>query len=494
MTTESKTRTAKLYAASALIAIALIGCGDGGSTTDEAADVSVSGILVAPQSVAASSSAAVKRAKSLADGDRRQAPGFPGCPDVPDGYEPLASVALEFKDSAGTVLATITTDACGAFSGTVPSAATVVTAQPGAAGSTITQPVSSLITVEGAPPTVVSTLPAGATHVISVVQDLGAAKIAMTISDSMTGKAVLGLTAADFRFTAAAVPVGLTSLSYGASQAQGNASVSLVLDSSGSMATEVGTTGKTRYQLAALAAHELLNGLQTGADEASVTLFSSRIFTMNDATLANLNWVDTAGVAIPDYSFSVTGRTQTMAALRPVIDAYNPSSQIYRANANNGAADAVHPETGNRRISSGYPYRGNTAFYEGTVAGIDALNGALNTRKIVVSMTDGRENASNVTLQNVITAANAQRVPVFTVAFGDASEVDEPNMQAIADQTGAQYRRVEGVDLAGLFNGIQTGIRFQYVATLDAVQASGTVLTITLTRGATPVTRTIPIQ
>ena len=85
-------------------------------------------------------------------------------------------------------------------------------------------------------------------------------------------------------------------------------------------------------------------------------------------------------------------------------------------------------------------------------------------------------------------------MPVFTVAFGAASQVDEVDMQAIADQTGGQYKRVEGLDLAGLFQGIQTGIRFQYVATLGAVQASGTVLTITLNRGATPVTRTLTIQ
>ena len=466
------------------------GSGGGGSTTDP----SVKGILVVPQSVTASSSNAMKRAAAAADGDRARIAAFPGCPEVPDGYQPLAAVAVEFKDSAGAVVATINTDTCGAFSGTVPAAATVATAQPGAAGSPITQPVSSLITVAGAPAAVVSILPAGATHVISVVQDLGAAKIAMTVSDSLTGKAVLGLTAADFSFAAAAAPVGLASLSYGSSQAQGNASVSVVLDSSSSMSALVGTTGKSRYQVAALAAHELLNGLKTGADELNVTIFSSRIYPMNDATLAALSWTDTAGVAIPDYTFSATGKTQSVAAMRPIIDAYNPRSQIYRSNATNATADAVHPDTGNRRIASSYPYSGATAFYDGTITGINSLTGALNPRKIVVSMTDGQENASAATLPTVIATAKAQNVPVFTVAFGSATQVDEVDMQAIADQTGGQYKRVEGLDLAGLFQGIQTGIRFQYVAALAAAQTSGTVLTITLTRGGAPVTRSLTIK
>jgi hypothetical protein len=482
-------------------AIALTGCwpfgggggdgdgGGGGATGDQ----SVSGVLVVPQTVSASTAAAIRRATGATSSDRRRITAFPGCPDVPDGYEPLASVTLEFKDGAGTVLTSLTTDACGAFSGTVPAAATVATANP-ASGSSITQPVSSLITVAGAPAPIVSTLPAGASHVISVVQDLGAGKIAMTVSDSLTGKAVLGLAAADFSITAAATSVGPTALSYGSSTAQGNTSISMVLDSSGSMVTPVGTTGKSRYQVAALAAHELLNGLTTGADEVNVTLFSTSIFPMNDATLATLTWVDAAGAAIPDYAFSVTGKTQNIASLRPVIDAYNPSSQIYRSNASSTTADPVHPDTGNRRISNSYPYSGSTAFYDGTIAGVNALTGALNPRKIVVSMTDGQENASRATLATVISTAKAQNVPVFTVAFGAASQVDEVDMQAIADQTGGQYKRVEGLDLAGLFQGIQTGIRFQYVATLAATQASGTVLTITLNRGATPVTRTLTIQ
>ena len=476
---------------------ALLACGGGGGespppgggTGTGTGEQSVSGVLVVPLSIAATSSVAMRRALSAA----RAPTAYPGCPDVPDGYQPLASVPIQFTDSAGTLLSTLTTDSCGGFSGNVNTAATVATAQPTGV-SPITQPVSSLITVAGAAAPIVSTLPTGAEYVISVVQDLGAARVAMTISDSLTGKAVLGLTPADFSFAVAAAPVGLASLSYGSSQSQGNASVSVVLDSSSSMTAMVGTTGRNRYQVAALAAHELLNGLASGADEANVTIFSSRIFTMNDATLASLNWVDPTGTVMPDYSFSTSGKTQNIAALRPIIDAYNPRSQIYRANGTGPSTDPVHSATGDLRIASSYPYSGATAFYDATIAGVNALTDALNPRKIVVSMTDGQENSSTATLPAVVSAARAQGVPVFTVAFGAANQVDEVNMQAIADQTGGQYRRVEGIDLAGLFQGIQTGIRFQYVATLAAAPASGSVLTITLNRGPTPVTRNLPIQ
>lgn len=475
--------------------VGLVACGgggdDGGGNTTPTTGQSVNGRLVVPLSITASASAAMRRASWGGD-ERAQPLAYPGCPDVPDGYAPLVSVAIQFANAAGAVLSTLTTDACGAFTGTVDTAATVARATP-AGAAPISQPVSSFITVAGGPPPIVSSLPTGASYVISVVQSLGAGRVAMTISDSLTGKAVLGLTAADFAFAVASAPLSLASLNYGASQSQGSASVSVVLDSSGSMSSYVGTTNRTRYQVAALAAHELLNGLTSGSDEANITLFSSRVIPMNDAALAALTWVDTAGATVPDYTFSVTGRTQNIAALRPVVDAYNPHSQIYRNNGTGSTTDPVHAATGTLRIAGSYPYSGSTAFYDGTIAGVNALTGALNQRKIVVSMTDGQENASTARLPAVISAANAQGTPVYTVAFGRASEVDEVSMQAIADQTGGQYRRVEGTDLAGLFQGIQTGIRFQYVATLAAPPAAGTVLTITLTRG-TPVTRTLTLQ
>lgn len=483
---------------SLVCAATLMACGGGSDNSNQGPGPdgnaqSVSGMLVTPMPLASTSAAVLMRANLNASGQKLSALAYPGCPDVPDGYEPLASLEVRFTDNAGTVLSTLTTDSCGGFSGSVSPLATIATAQP-ATASPITQPVSSLVTVAGAPRPVVSTLPAGAEYVIGVVQDLGSARVALTVSDSQTGKAVLGLTPADFSFAVATAPVGLSSLSYGASQAQGNASVAVVLDSSGSMGTLVGTTGRSRYQIAALAAHELLNGLTSGADEAVITLFSSGIYTMNDATLAALSWVDPAGAAIPAYSFSASGRTQNMAALRPVVDAYNPRSQIYRAVGTGATTDPVHPDTGNLRLAGSYRYGGSTAFYDGAITGVNQLGAAVNARKIVVAMTDGQENASSARLADVVAAAQAQSIPIFTVAFGRASDVDEVSMQTIADQTGGQYRRVEGADLAGLFQGIQTGIRFQYVATLASAPASGSVLSITLTRGGAPVTRTLTIQ
>lgn len=474
-------RHAALATAATLALAACGGGGGGGNDTGGGGDdtQAVKGVLVQPQSTAATS------ANVLAARQGRERAASAECPDVPDGYDPLASVGVQFLDDASTVLATLTTDDCGGFAGDVPAGATRVSAAPAGLGP-IEQPVSSFT---GATPTVSSALPANADLVISVLQDLGSGKVALTVSDSVTGKAVLGLGAASFGFAAAGAPVAASGVAYGASTSQ-SASVSLVLDASGSMYGNVGTTGLTRYQLAAAAAHEMLDGLTSGTDEAGVVVFDDVVSTINDTALANFNWFDGNGVATTPYAFSATGLSSTIASLRTIVDLYNPYSQIY---INGSKTDAVHPDTTAKRLS--FPlFGGATAYFDATSAGLSLLSGAANVRKIVVALTDGQDNSSAKTVTAVVDEAKAAGVPLYTVGFGTEFDVNEAAMQQMAGDTGGEYKRVEGADLTGLFAGIRTGIRFQYVASFGSAFGAGTVLTTTVTAGGKTVSRDLTIR
>lgn len=458
--------------------------GGGGATPSE---TTVAGILVTPIATAAASAVlvddATQRMRALA-----VRPASAACPQVPDGYDPLAGVVVSFIDAGSATLATLTTDSCGNFSGKVPAGVTRVTAAPTGVAP-ISQPVSAFT---GAAPTLASGVPSTANLVLSVLQDLGGGKVALTVTDSLTGKAVLGLTGANFAFAIGTAAQAPSSITYGASTAQA-ASVSIVLDSSGSMASVVGTTGKTAIQIASIATHTLLDGFTSGSDEAGVTIFSSSIFPINDATLARtiFSWTDTAGVARAPYSFSATGLTKDIVRLRPIADLYNSQSAIYLSNP---AGDPVHPSTGNLRLRSSYALSGSTAFYDATSAGLALLGSAGNSRKIVVAMTDGVDNASTKRSAGVIAEAVSAGIPMYMVAFGARSAVDEPTMQKMATDSGGEYKRVEGADLAGLFQSIQTGIRFQYLATFPAALASGSVLNTTVTAASLTATRTLTIR
>ncbi len=456
------------------------GGGDGGSGDSNGSDDtrSVKGVLVQPQGTAAASAAILAR-----QGRSREQAASAACPAVPDGYDPLASLTVSFRDAADIEVASLTTDACGNFAGDVPSTATTVKAAPTGA-TPIEQPVSGFT---GAAPALASAMPATADLVISVLQDLGSGKVALSVTDSLTGKSVLGLGGTNFAFKTGANPVVPTGVAYGASTAQ-SASVALVLDASGSMSTRVGTTGKTRNQLAAASAHELLNGLTSGADDAGVVVFDSDSVVINDASLASMRWIDAAGASVAPYTFSVTGMTSTIAQLRPIADLYNENSAIYR----NGT-DPVHAATGSLRLAWS-PFGGATAYYDGTSDGLALVAQGGNARKIVVAMTDGENNSSRKSIDTVIAEAKTAGIPLYTVAFGEAREVDEAGMQRMAAETGGEYKRVEGADVTGLFQSIQTGIRFQYVASFASAFGSATVLTSTVSAGGKQATRDLTIR
>lgn len=414
------------------------------------------------------------------------------CPEVPDGYQPLAATSIRFEDTSGQSVASLATDTCGRFSGFIPEQAVQAVAQP-AGAQPIAQPVSSL--AQGSTPVVISSLPTGASYVISVLQHLGGDQLALSVTDSLTGKSVLGLTSADVSVSVAGSGVGVDGVSYGSSQTSSAASVAMVLDRSGSMGTTVTGTNKTQQQIAALAAHALLDGFRSGVDEAGVVMFGSSEKIINDTVLSALNWVTPDGQARNPYTFSTTGLTSSMPSLRPVVDLYNSRSKIYRSNRTSTLADEVHPDTGDWRVSSSSSAlpSGATAFYDATSAGLSLLDGARHPRRLVVAMTDGQNNSSTKTLPIVVAEARAKGIPVYAVAVGKATDVDEADLQSLAQQTGGDYRRVEGTDLTGAFQGIQTGIRFQYLTDLASAPISGQTVVVSVSRGGLKVSRSLLI-
>ncbi len=414
---------------------------------------------------------------------------YPQCPALPSGYDPLAALQVDFKNTSNQVIGSLVTDSCGNFAGNVPSSATTAVSQPTGTAA-ISQPVSKFTVTTGQSPSLVSALPNNATYILSVVQDLGAGKMALTVSDSLTSKAVLGLNLSNLSFTNGSTALPFSSLVYGnTGLGQQDASVAMVMDASGSMADSVSGTGKLRYQIASMAGHTLLDGLVNGSDEVGAILFDGAVSVANDAHLGTYTWVGTAQPTV-----SASGLTKNILGLRPVVDLYNRRSAIYTRNTAI-TPDPVHPGSANYRTSSSYKFGGGTAFYSATQAGLNLLDQASNPRKVVVAMTDGQDNAGSSTLSSVITSAKNKGIPVYAVAFGSRNEVDETSMQKLANDTGGEYKRVEGLDLTGLFQGIQTGIRFQYVASLNAAPAAGSNITITVTvAGAAPVSRTLTIR
>ena len=434
--------------------------GSGGTPTT----ISVTGVLVQPLDISSSD-------------------GNSACTQVPSGYAPLGNLNVTFKESTGATISTVVTDRCGTFSGKVPQSATF-SAQPPAGLNPIARPVSALVQVtSGSPATLISTTPAGSTYQISVVQYLGNGDIGISVTDDKTNKAVLGLVVSDFQFAIGAKLQSVSSLAYGATTAK-SASIALVMDASPSM-------DGNPIRIASKAGHVLLDGLQSGADEVGVVIFDGQVVKIDNTALAKWSWTQNGKASSP-YQFSASGLTTDLAKLRPIIDLYNSSSQIYSSYN----PDPVHPATGNWRLASSYPWNNSTAFYTATQTGINLLGPAKNARRIVVAMTDGVDYASYPnTADTAIALANSKSIPLYTVAFNGAEGIDEKTLQRMATETGGEYKRVQGTDLTGLFQSIQTGITHQYVAHLSTTPASGSTVSITVTPpSGKPVNRSLTIS
>ena len=108
------------------------------------------------------------------------------------------------------------------------------------------------------------------------------------------------------------------------------------------------------------------------------------------------------------------------------------------------------------------PTGGYTALYDSIGRGVSVLDGARNSIKAVVCMTDGRENESRTyrSASSVINHAKSKGVPVHCVGIGGANH---QVLERITDQTGGVYHRsATSANLAALYTVISNTLSSSY--------------------------------
>lgn len=453
--------------------LAACGGGSGGGANNNS--TAVSGTLVVPESISTSSARAL--ASKNSNTSVRLA-AMPACPNVPAGYSPLQNTDVEFIDATSNVLETATTDDCGLFTANVP--ADVVQAK--AVSSDNRDIVADIDVFTSTNGNVVSTIPTAANYQIASIQSVSSNEIAFSVTDTLTNKAVIGIPDSAFEVSVNSTPTNINSLQSSASTSD-PATVTLILDASGSMALPATDDGGetiddsngvsfTRERLTAIASHTFLDNVAAG-DETAVVIFGSSVQFVDDALLANIDLVDTDSNALAAYTFSENGYTSNPTQLRFIIDAYNSDSKLFGENK----IDDKHPDTPDVLISGFVPWGGLTALYDAISTGIEKTGARANARKVVIAMSDGVNNASVKDIDEIIAEANTANIPVYTVSY-EAGDTDA--MKQIADETNATTFVVNGADLSGAFQSIQTGITFQYVAGFENDTQAGDTVTLKL--------------
>jgi len=180
---------------------------------------------------------------------------------------------------------------------------------------------------------------------------------------------------------------------------------------------------------------------------------------------------------IVDNSGSMRDKREKVkeAALDLVKDS-NPQDEVFVVNFNDEAFLDTKDFTSNvkdmEEALSKIDSRGGTAMRDAIRMSIDeAKEKGKRDKKVLVTVTDGNDNSSLITLDNLVRAAQQSGVLVYTIGLLSEEERREANrakkaLVAIADATGGQsYFPKDVADVAKIAHQVAHDIRNQYIIT-----------------------------
>ncbi|MFO7568890.1 MAG: choice-of-anchor D domain-containing protein [Smithellaceae bacterium] len=129
-------------------------------------------------------------------------------------------------------------------------------------------------------------------------------------------------------------------------------------------------------------------------------------------------------------------------------------------------------------IDSPFSATDGTALYDAVFLSIErATQGSDEiTKRAVIVLSDGADNASVRSLQSVIDEAKVQGIPVFTIFYVDpahASTAKPLIMQQLANDTGGQYYNSDTTNLADIFTQISNILSNKYTFTYTPATCAG---------------------
>lgn len=188
------------------------------------------------------------------------------------------------------------------------------------------------------------------------------------------------------------------------------------------------------------------------------------------------------GLIVDNSGSMRTKRQRVEASALALVKASNPQDEVFIVNFNDEAfldqpftSDLAQLERGLAKIDS----RGGTAMRDAIRMSIDYLkeNGKKD-KKVLVAVTDGDDNNSSGSLENLIKSAQQSEVLIYTVGLLAEEEKREAKratraLNAIAEATGAKsYYPKELKDVDGVCQQVAHDIRSQYIIEYSPTNAA----------------------
>ena len=181
----------------------------------------------------------------------------------------------------------------------------------------------------------------------------------------------------------------------------------------------------------------------------------------------------TVGLLIDSSGSMLPVRDRVIAAAGIFADTSNREDEIFALAFNEDVRAALPPEapfTGDagtlrtaltRTISA----RGRTALYDAILAGLEHVDRGSHPRKVLVVLSDGGDNASAATLEQVLKQTQVANTVIYTIALVDPLERDASpgRLKRLADMSGGEAFQPRSVSQVGeVLQHIASDIRNTY--------------------------------
>jgi VWFA-related protein len=112
-----------------------------------------------------------------------------------------------------------------------------------------------------------------------------------------------------------------------------------------------------------------------------------------------------------------------------------------------------------------------TLLYEGLLQSTQEASLATTGKAVVIAITDGKDEGSNVTLEDVVNRAKSSGIAIYSLGFG--FQEDRKTLARISELTGGQYRHtVKAGDLPALYQSILNELKDAYALRVNVQELS----------------------
>jgi Ca-activated chloride channel homolog len=166
-----------------------------------------------------------------------------------------------------------------------------------------------------------------------------------------------------------------------------------------------------------------------------------------------------AGLIVDNSGSMRAARERVIAAAGAFAETSHPDDQIFaltftehvRAALPADAPFTGDPETLRAALASAIVARGRTALHDAIAAGLDYLSKGSHLRKVLVIVSDGGDNASRVTFDEVLRRTQVSNTVVYAIALDDPLERDgnPRRLKRLAEASGGEAFRPRDIAEVG---------------------------------------------